>query len=79
MQPVSAAVRASSPFAAVAGAAGAAGSTGWPTALKSAPSTSWTVPDVASWLFSCLAPGTAAARVLASASSPAAYRTTVVS
>src|SRR3712207_597275 len=76
MQPVSAAVRASSPWT---GSDGAAGSTAWPTALKSEPSTSCTVPERASSSSSTTAPGTAAASVAARVSSPAAYRTTVVS
>ena len=78
MQPVSAAGRAAFPSSSV-GAAGAAGSTAWPIPLKSEPSTSCTVPEVASSLFFLAAPGMALARVVASASSPGAKRTVVVS
>src|SRR3712207_7136488 len=74
MQVVSAAVRASSP-ATVPGATGA--STGWPTALKSEPRTSCTVPGVSESTATTAEPGMVAATVAARASSPVAYRTSV--
>jgi hypothetical protein len=69
MQVVSAAVRASSP---ATGSVGSGAVTAWPTPLKFEPSTRSTVPGSGSSASAVVAPGITAARVLASAWSPAA-------
>jgi hypothetical protein len=58
---------------------GAGGVVAWPIPLKSLPRTSCTVPVAASSPASVVAPGICPARVVASASSPAACRMTVCS